>query len=127
MRIRSFLSILALLTTGALAAAQTDSSPPNNAAPPLGTGQGNDVVNPGGNAPSSVNASGTVQMVPMSDLAHGANSFTEGQARTRIAGAGFGNVTALTKDGNGIWRGHADREGRTFDIGFDFKGQVAFQ
>ena len=126
MRIRPLLAILILLTTGA-AQAQSDATPPNNAAPPLGTGQSNDAVNPSGNAPSSVNASGTVRLVPMSDLSHGANSFTESQARTRIAGAGFGKVTPLTKDENGIWRGHGDREGRTVDVGFDYKGQVAFQ
>ena len=126
MRTPILLAAVALLAAGG-AQAQTGTTPPNNAAPPLGTGQGNDVINPAGNAPSSVNASGTVRMVPMSDLAKGANSFTEGQARTRIAGAGFGKVSPLTKDGDGIWRGHGDREGRTFDVGFDFKGQVAFQ
>lgn len=129
--IAALLSAAALAASVAGASAQTASpqtaSPPNNAAPPLGTGQSNDAVNPVGNAPSSVNASGTVRMVPMSDLAKGANSFTEGQAQTRIAGAGFRNVSSLTKDDNGIWRGHGDREGRTFDVGFDFKGQVAFQ
>lgn len=126
MRIPTLLAALTLLTAGG-AWAQTDATPPNNAAPPRGTGQGNDAVNPNGNAPSSVNASGTIRMVAMADLAKGANSFTEGQARTRIAGAGFGNVTALTKDENGIWRGHAEREGRTVDVGFDYKGQVAYQ
>ena len=117
---------LLLLIAGA-ARAQGGAAPPNNAAPPLATGQNNDIVNPVGNAPSSVNATGTVRMAPMSDLAKGANSFTEGQARTRIAGAGFSNVTPLTQDANGIWRGHGDRQGRTFDVGFDYKGQVAFQ
>ena len=117
----------ALLSTAVAAQAQSAAPPPNEAAPPQGTGGGNDAVNPVGNAPSSVNASGTVRMVPMSDLARGANSFTEGQARDRIAGAGFRNVSALTEDGNGIWRGHGDRQGRTFEVGFDYKGQVAFQ
>ena len=126
MRIRPLLAALTLLTAGA-AQAQSGATPHDNAAPALGTGQGNDAVNPAGNAPSSVNASGTVRLVAMSDLAKGANSFTEGQARTRIAGAGFGNVTSLAKDDDGVWRGHGDREGRTFDVGFDYKGQVAFQ
>ena len=89
MRIRPLLAALTLLTAGA-AQAQSGATPPDNAAPALGTGQGNDAVNPAGNAPSSVNASGTARLVAMSDLAKGANSFTEGQARTRIAGAGFG-------------------------------------
>ncbi|WP_237481117.1 hypothetical protein [Lichenibacterium dinghuense] len=125
MRTLPLFAALVLLTAGG-ASAQT-ASPPANAAPPQGTGQDNSIVNPVGNAPSTVNASGTVRMVPMSDLARGANSFTEGQARDRIAGAGFRNVSALTEDGNGIWRGHGDRQGRTFEVGFDYKGQVAFQ
>jgi len=37
----------------------------------------------------------------------GANSFTEGQAKSRIEGAGFTQVTGLKKDDNGIWRGSA--------------------
>ena len=126
MRILPLLAALTLLSAGA-AQAQSGAPPPNNAAPPLGTGPGNDALHPVGNASSSVNASGTVRIVPMSDLAKGANSFTEGQARGRVAGAGFTNVTPLTKDEGGIWRGHGDREGRTFDVGFDYKGQVAFQ
>lgn len=130
MRIPTPFAALLFVAAGAAstvgAAAQT-ATPPNTAAPPQGTGQDNSIVNPVGNAPSSVNASGTVRMVPMSDLAQGANSFTEGQARTRIAGAGFRNVSTLTKDANGIWRGHGEREGRSFDVGFDYKGQVAFQ
>ncbi|RYC32803.1 hypothetical protein D3273_06890 [Lichenibacterium minor] len=126
MRTLPFLAALAFLTAGA-AQAQTTATPPNNAAPPRGTGQDNDAVNPMGNVSSSVNASGTVRMVSMADLAKGANSFTEGQARARIAGAGFKDVTPLTKDENGIWRGHGGREGRTVDVGFDYKGQVAFQ
>ena len=125
MRTLPLFAALVLLTAGG-ASAQT-ASPPANAAPPQGTGQDNSIVNPVGNAPSTVNASGTVRMVPMADLAAGANSFTEGQARTRIAGAGVRDVSPLTKGADGIWRGRAGREGRTFDVGFDFKGQVAFQ
>ncbi len=126
MRILPLLVALTLLSAGA-AMAQSGAAPPNEAAPPLGTGTGNDVVNPVGNAPSTVNASGTIRMVPMSDLASGANSFTEGEARRRIAGAGFLGVMPLAQDAKGIWRGHAEKEGRSFDVGFDYKGQLAFQ
>lgn len=126
MRTLPLIATLALLAAGA-AQAQSGAPQPNNAAPPQGTGAGNDAVNPVGNAPSSVNLSGTIREVPMADLAKGANSFTEGQARARIEGAGFLNVTPLVKDADGIWRGHGQREGRSFDVGFDYKGQVAFQ
>ena len=122
---RSLPLTAALLVFTAAAAAQTPA--PNNAAPALGTGQANEPVNPTGNAASAVNASGTIRTVPMADLAKGANSFTEGQARARIEGAGFRNVAGLVRDTDGIWRGHGDKEGRTFDVGFDFKGQLAFR
>ena len=125
MRILAISAAATLLALGA-AAAQTDPAP-NNAAPPRGTGPSNEPINPPGNAASGVNASGTIRTVAMADLAQGANSFTEAQARARIASAGFTNPTGLAQDRGGIWRGHAEREGRTVDVGFDYKGQIAFQ
>jgi periplasmic protein CpxP/Spy len=116
---------LALMAAGAASAQSIDQT--NNASPPRGTGQTNEPVNPNGNAASSVNASGTIRIVSMADLAKGANSFTEGQALSRIESAGFSKVTGLAKDSDGIWRGHAEKEGRTLDVGFDFKGQLASQ
>jgi hypothetical protein len=55
----------------------------------------------------------------------GANSFTESQARSRIEGAGFSDVTGLVKDDSGIWRGHARRSGQTANVSLDFQGNVA--
>src|SRR5436853_3961908 len=37
----------------------------------------------------------------------GANSFTEGQAKSRIESHGYANVMGLVNDGQGIWRGKA--------------------
>ena len=54
----------------------------------------------------------------------GANSFTEGQARSRIEAAGFSNVTELQKDDQGIWRGRGTREGRQTGVALDFTGAV---
>ena len=54
----------------------------------------------------------------------GANSFTQGQARAHIEHAGFANVSALTKDGNGVWRGNAKRGGHAVHVALDFKGNV---
>lgn len=54
----------------------------------------------------------------------GANSFTEGQARSRIESAGFTNVTALKKDDNGVWRGKASKGGTSSDVSVDFQGNV---
>ncbi|MBR1124535.1 hypothetical protein JQ628_23630 [Bradyrhizobium lablabi] len=54
----------------------------------------------------------------------GANSFTEGQARSRIEEAGYTNVTSLRKDDNGVWRGKASKGGSTTDVSLDFQGNV---
>lgn len=91
------------------------------------TGSSNSAVNPTGNTPSSVNASGTATMVAPSALESGANSFTEGQARSRLEGAGLSGVTGLAKDDKGVWRGRATRNGASVAVGFDYKGNIAAQ
>jgi hypothetical protein len=70
-----------------------------------------------------------VQGAPGSNvtLEAGANSFTEGQVRSRLEQAGFVNVTELRKDDQGIWRGKAMQNGRPVTVGFDFKGNVGVQ
>ena len=60
-----------------------------------------------------------------SALEKGANSFTEGQAKSRLEGAGLTNVTELKKDDDGIWRGKAMRDGKSVGVGFDYKGNIA--
>jgi putative membrane protein len=57
-------------------------------------------------------------------LVSGANSFTEGQARSRISDAGFTDVQGLRKDDEGIWRGTAMRNGQQVGVGLDFQGNV---
>src|SRR4051812_45398163 len=57
----------------------------------------------------------------------GANSFTEGQARSRIESQGFSNVTDLRKDDQGIWRGKATRDGKSISVSIDYKGTVQTQ
>ncbi len=54
----------------------------------------------------------------------GANSFTEGQARSRIEEAGVTNVTGLEKDEHGVWRGRGTRNGQQTDVALDFRGNV---
>lgn len=61
----------------------------------------------------------------LGNLEPGANSFTEGQARSRIEAAGFTNINDLKKDDNGIWRGRAMRGGQQVDVGLDYRGNVA--
>ena len=55
--------------------------------------------------------------------AEGANSFTEEQARKRLAKAGY-TVSSLTKDDNGVWRGTATKGGKSVQVGLDYKGNV---
>lgn len=57
----------------------------------------------------------------------GANSFTEGQAKDRLVAAGFTSVSSLAKDGDGIWRGSAMKDGKSVKVAVDFKGNVVSQ
>ena len=57
----------------------------------------------------------------------GANSFTEGQAKDRVIAAGFTSVSSLVKDGDGVWRGSAMKDGKSVKVAVDFKGNVVGQ
>mgnify|MGYP001769712924 FL=1 len=57
----------------------------------------------------------------------GANSFTEKQAQDRAVAAGFANVSAMTKDADGIWRGKGTANGKESNVAVDFKGNVVAQ
>lgn len=54
----------------------------------------------------------------------GANSFTEEQARDRAVAWGYGDVSALTLDDEGIWRGTARDQDAAVNLAIDFKGNV---
>ncbi|WP_246677074.1 MULTISPECIES: DUF4142 domain-containing protein [unclassified Mesorhizobium] len=54
----------------------------------------------------------------------GANSFTEGQAKSRIADAGYTDVSSLAKDDQGIWRGQAKKDGKSTSVALDYQGNV---
>jgi hypothetical protein len=56
--------------------------------------------------------------------AKGSNSFTEGQAKSRLESNGFSNVGALKKDNDGIWRGTASKDGRQSNVWLDYKGNA---
>jgi hypothetical protein len=64
---------------------------------------------------------------PGSGPVAGANSFTEGQAKSRIESQGFTNLSGLTKDDQGIWRGKAMKDGRNVNVSLDFHGDVFAQ
>jgi hypothetical protein len=97
-------SIIAFVAGTAFAFAQTPPATSDNAPsnPAIKTTEGN---NPG--AP-----------------AQGANSFTEGQAKARIASRGYANVSGLAKDTNGFWRGKAMKDGKAVNVTLDYQGNV---
>ncbi len=57
----------------------------------------------------------------------GRNSFTQAQAATRIAAAGYTQVTGLKKDNRGIWRGQAQKDGSPASVSLDYQGNVTAQ
>ncbi len=54
----------------------------------------------------------------------GSNSFTEGQAKSRLETDGYSGVSGLKKDDNGVWRGKATKGGQARDVSVDFQGNV---
>ena len=55
----------------------------------------------------------------------GANSFTEGQAKSRIERHGFKDVGVLKKDDRGVWRGEATgKDGKRVQVGLDYQGNI---
>ena len=107
------LTLLALaLTLGAVgvALAQTSAPAPAPVTPPA--------VAPAPVTPVPSSSSATVPPVA------GANSFTEGEARSRIEASGFTNVTDLQKDSQSIWRGQAMKDGKSVSVSLDFQGHV---
>lgn len=56
--------------------------------------------------------------------AKGANSFTMGEARSRIETNGFSGVSDLAKDDDGIWRGKARKGSAMTTVWLDYKGNV---
>ncbi len=72
--------------------------------------------------PAATTAAGTVAA---SALERGANSFTEGQARSRFEDAGFSGVQNLMKDEAGFWRARGMRNGASVDLAMDFRGRIA--
>jgi hypothetical protein len=56
--------------------------------------------------------------------AKGHSSFTESQAKGRIAKAGYGNVGDLKKTDAGAWEGSAMKDGKSVTVTLDYKGNV---
>jgi hypothetical protein len=83
-----------------------------NAQQPAKSGPNNNAVNSSGQNNSNAPVAGR-------------NSFTEGQAKSKIEEAGYTNVTDLKKDDNGVWRGKAAKKGGSAAaVSVDFQGNV---
>jgi hypothetical protein len=78
---------------------------------------------PNDNAPSNPAVKTTDTNNPGAP-ASGANSFTMGQAKSRIEAKGYGNVTGLAKDDKGVWHGKAMKDGKSTDVALDYQGNV---
>jgi hypothetical protein len=99
-------TLLVLLSTALLSA-----SPAMAQNPPAQSSPNNGAVNSSGQNNSNAPVAGR-------------NSFTEGQAKSRIEEAGYTNVTALKKDDDGVWRAKASKGGSSTDVSVDFQGNV---
>ncbi len=115
---------LALGTAAMLPAfAQTTTTTPSTTSP--------SVAAPGANRDSTTGANGSTPAVQTDSSRQnasapvpGANSFTESQARSRMEGAGFSNLTGLHKDDQGVWRGRGMHSGQQVDVSLDYQGNV---
>src|SRR5689334_23909114 len=97
-------AVLVFAATGALAQSQ---NPPANNAPQ------NSAINNSDSSNRQVTA-------PVA----GRNSFTEGEAKSRIEKMGFSDISNLNKDEQGVWRGRAMKDGKIVDVSLDYQGNV---
>src|SRR5436309_988805 len=103
-----------LLLTGVLVAfAAGGAMAQTTTAPPAANGPQNSAIN-------STNSDNRQVTNPVA----GRNSFTEGEAKSRMEKMGFTNVGKLAKDDNGVWRGQATKDGKQVDVSLDFQGNV---
>ena len=54
----------------------------------------------------------------------GANSFTEGEAKSQIEAKGYTHVKGLKKDKDGVWHGSAMKDGSSTKVSVDYQGNV---
>ena len=82
-------------------------------------------VPPAQNGPqnSAINSSDSTNRQVTAPV-QGHNSFTEGEAKSRIEKRGLTNVGQLTKDADGVWRGQAMKDGDQVDVSVDYQGNV---
>jgi hypothetical protein len=127
MKLPAFATAAGILLAGSTTMAQTTAG--------TGTASGNGAAtsapmaptkSPTDTAAATGNANQAVATTSLSasNPAKGANSFTMGEARSRIEKNGFANVSDLVKDHDGIWRGKAQKDGSSAAVWLDYKGNV---
>ena len=124
----TILGAAAISLIGAVAVAQPapTRSSPNQPAPAATAPAGQssrDTAAAAGNSNQAVATTDANAPIP----ARGANSFTEGEARSRIESNGYSNVSGLTKDDDGVWRGKAQKGSQQAQVWLDYKGNVGQQ
>ena len=112
------LAILSALATAAVAQSSNQQTPGSSVTRPMNS---SDSSNPAVTHKPADSPQTTGAVEP------GANSFTEAQARSRIEAQGFSNISELSKDDQGVWRGKAQRDGKSIDVAIDYKGTVQAQ
>lgn len=148
-------TLAATLLAGSAIAQTTPAAPATGTAPTTNAPTQGMGMNNSGNSPTmgsttgtgtTLGASGSPANPPRSDSAApaavttttepsrttqapvaGANSFTEGQARSRIEDKGFANITDLKKDDKGVWRASAQKDGKTVNVALDYQGNIVTQ
>src|SRR5262245_24854835 len=128
MRISYVVAVAASLLAGqALAQSNTPSNPPASQAPKAEKAPAAPAA-PQATAPAAKGPQNPAVRTEEGNNAArpvaGANSFTEGEAKSRIEARGYANVTELKKDDQGIWRGRAQQNGRSVTVALDYQGNV---
>ena len=104
---KSIIALSLVIGLGASGVAAAQSSPP--------------MANP--NAPQNSAIKSPDDMRPDAPAA-GHNSFTKSEAREHMEKAGYASVMDLAKDRDGLWQGHAMKDGKPVSVAMDFQGNV---
>ncbi len=119
--------ILGVLATGSLHAQTAGGANPSttgSAMPALGaTSQ----AMPRTDSPAPASVSSAANPRTTAAPVSGANSYTLGEARSRITDKGFSNVSDLKKDDKGVWRAAAMKDGKPVSVALDYQGNVVSQ
>jgi hypothetical protein len=121
---RTALALAGALLIGTAAQAQ----PAGSTAAPGSSTTAPDTSAPDTSAPGSdANQAVATTKASSPQPAHGANSFTKGQAMSRLRKHGYSDVSGLAKDRGGVWRGTATKDGAQVQVWLDYKGDVGQQ